>query len=634
MFRTRELAIYGDHTFGALTPARTRSSPSDAELDLYSTPENLENPRRPSAAILKLQDPFLKCSRNLGWNIDWAVAFIADHLAAADAADSFRAIRRRAADLESDGLLQEIPYCIFNKLDEVLFAGHLRNAVYLDIRDLGLDVSGTTSNHGWGPDKNIKRILIAINSIILEYGSARDVVATLIHHMVHAYFLVACGLQKEEEVDYGRLGHGVHFGKILLAIKNLSATCGKELSALKFSFRSRRPHYLAADFYGPYDRATVRCDQSGEWYCSHCNDQVQELSESEVDRWYKRVCKPMRDQHPSVQSPEVYIYNDRSNELELKHRAQLPPSTKSIEFIYKDTFVQVQSTKLDDLYSVRKAFDRAESRYLKIDKSTSETTFMRYLEFVHTHSYRPDPAPLAALSSSVGMGRRGPPIIKSQSSSTDSPILSDVEFARFANSMKFDECHQYALSRMNAYDILYEDPVKLLKAIYHGNEPDPDLKAWARKFLVQTPTTTLPGSNFGGPQPPNLLKLERDSGSYRTRFFEAIDCSGALENDVNKACAELKALGWYNWPSLIPSSIELLGTSNGSYPHTALTLGHVRSPPLLTDLYTSPFRTETISNLGTPSFYTADMGRLGEYECLKELQSSREGGRSRTKTEG
>lgn len=199
--------------------------------------------------------------------------------------------------------------------------------------------------------------------------------------------------------------------------------------------------------------------------------------------------------------------------------------------------------KLDNLYSVRKAFDRAESRYFKIDKSTSDATFMRLLEFIHTHSYRPDPAPLAALSSSFGMGRRNPLIIKPQSSSTDSPILSDVEFARFANSMKFDECHQYAPGRMNAYGILYEDPVRVLKGIYHGNEPDPDLKAWARKFLVQTPTTTLPRSNFGGPKPHNLLKLEQDSGSYRTRFFEAIDCCGALENDVNKARAELQALG-------------------------------------------------------------------------------------------
>ncbi|KAF2851471.1 hypothetical protein T440DRAFT_528720 [Plenodomus tracheiphilus IPT5] len=604
---TDQLAINNNRIFSAIPPVRAQSYLSDIELDLYLAHAVLEHPPRPSAAILKLQDPALKCDKNLEWNIDWAVAFIIEHLATTKAADALRAIRKRAADLESAGLLQDIPYRIFNKLDEVLFAGHLRNAVYLGISNLGLDISGTTFTHGWGPDREIKRISIIINSNTLEYGKARDIVAALIHHMIHAYFLVACGPQIEDEVPYGRLGHDVHFGKILLAIKKLSATHGEELTALKFSYRSLRPRYFADDIYAPYNRFFAG-RKEGE------------------------VCEPMFDQHASVRSTEVYIYNDRRNELALEHRARLLPSAKSVEFIFNDKFVQVESKKIDDLVKIRKAFERVESRYLKIDKSASEATFLPFLEFVHMQSYRPDTTPFAALSAGFGMGRRGPPIIKPGSSSTDAPLLADVEFTRFASLMEFDECRQYALGRMNAYGITYEDPVTILRAIYHGHEPDPELKAWTRKFLVHAPITVLSGYDLHTTEPPNLLKLEQESGLYRARFLDAMDCSGALENDVNKARAELKALGWYNWTPLLHSSTEfLVAAPSRTYPHATLTLGRARSPPPLTDGCMSPLHALSSLHSSLLSLSTTDIERLREYERLLELEKSRERERSEAK---
>ncbi|KAH9871367.1 hypothetical protein IAQ61_005546 [Plenodomus lingam] len=151
MFDSNEdLASYSEGTFGTPTRARTRTYPSDHDLDLYLTHDDLEILRHPSAAILKLQDPNLKCSRNLGWSMDWAVAFVVNHPTAPDAADAFRSIRTRAADLESAGLLCEIPYRIFHKLHGILFAGHPHNPVFHNTHDLCLDVSGATYNHGWG----------------------------------------------------------------------------------------------------------------------------------------------------------------------------------------------------------------------------------------------------------------------------------------------------------------------------------------------------------------------------------------------------------------------------------------------------------------------------------------------------
>ncbi|KAF1846982.1 uncharacterized protein K460DRAFT_264433, partial [Cucurbitaria berberidis CBS 394.84] len=496
--------------------------------------------------------------RNLGWNIDWAVAFLVHRLQTTpgDAAESLRRIRIRAATLEREGLIQEIPYRIFNKVDEVLFAGHLKNAVFLDISSLGSDISGATYTHSWGPNTNVKRISIVLNRDALEYARARDVVAMLIHHMIHAYFLVACGPQKEEEVDYGRLDHGVHFGAIMLAIKKLSAVHGKELTPLGFGHSSAAVRYFAEEYYYPRKGGPVEREDKEKWYCSHCHCNVEGISECDIDKWYSKVCKPMFDQPKSVRVAEGTIYNDRRHEFETERRARLPPSAKSVEFIFKGNPILVASKKIDDFLGVRRAFGKAESRFLGVHKDVSEKTFLRFLEFLHTGSYRPDQHPFAAAAASLGVERNGPPIVKPQGMSTEACLLADVQFAKLGILMGFDECKYYALRRMNAYGVIYEDPVAILKEIYHGYEPDPDLKAWARRFLVQAPAKTSPeytSTSFppsSSIEPPNLIKLESEHGIHRARFLDAIDSSGALENDVNKARAELRLAGWYGVSSL------------------------------------------------------------------------------------
>ena len=55
--------------------------------------------------------------------------------------------------------------------------------------------------------------------------------------MIHAYFLIACGLQHCDEPKGGRrLRHGNHFGKIMYTINNLLAASLNECRALLVSF--------------------------------------------------------------------------------------------------------------------------------------------------------------------------------------------------------------------------------------------------------------------------------------------------------------------------------------------------------------------------------------------------------------
>lgn len=582
------LLPYGDRFFRGTALARSGSYSSDSEPGFYIPFEPYDYRRLLPSVAVRLQDPLLKCDRDLGWNIDWAVAFIVDRLEQnwADACEKLKSIRIRTATLERDGLVQEIPYRIFNKLDEVLFAGHLKNAVFIDISSLGPDVSGATYTHRLGPNPDVKRITIILNVNALEYAKAKDIVAILIHHMIHAYFIVACGGQKEDEVGYGRLDHSVHFGKIMLTIKKLSAVHGRELSPLNYGHSSPNVRYIADEYYSPRRREAVEREDREQWHCSHCHSNIQGPSESEVHKWYGKVCKPLFEQPKCVREPEVQTYNERRHELETRRRAHLRPATKSVEFMYKDRPVLVDGDKIEKFLSVIKAFDKAGSRFLKVHREVSEDTFVRFLEFLHTGSYGPDPRLFAAAAAGLGIERWGPPIIKPQSTTTNACVLIDVQFAKLGTLMGFDDCESYALDRMNAYGILNEDPVAILKEIYKGYEPDSDLKDWARKFLIRAPNISGPGYHTTSislttVEPPNLIKLESEQGSYRARFLDAIESSGALENDVNKARIELKAAGWYSWSALLPHDAPRLLTNRSmSYSSHPLPLGH-RSPLLL-----------------------------------------------------
>lgn len=625
---------FGEGFLGGTALSRIQSYPSDSEPDLF-LPFEPHDFRRPLPSVaIRLQDPDLRCDRDLGWNIDWAVAFIVDRLEQnwEDAAASLKNIRIRAATLQEKGLSQEIPFRIFNKLDEVLFSGHLKNAVFLDIRSLNSDVSGATYTHRLGPNPNVKRISVILNHDAIGHGQAKETVAIMIHHMIHAYFLVACGGQKEDEVDYGRLDHGVHFGKIILTIKKLSAVHGRELTSLSCGHSSSSMRHVVDEYCSARKREAVAQDDKESWYRSHCHCDVQGPSDGDVDEWYQKICQPMFDQPECIRDLEASVYNDRRHELETRRRTAFVSSAKLVEFMFKEKPILVDGDKIERFLSVMKIFDKAGSRFLKIHNDVSENTFVRFLEFLHTGSYRPDPHLFAAAAVGLGVERRGPPIIKLHATTTEACVLGDVQFAKLGTLMGFEECKSYAMDRMNAYGILYEDPVAVLKEIYGGCEPESDMKAWARKFLTRFPPTSSPGHhtislNLSTIEPPNLLKLESEQGPHRTRLFDAIDASGALENDVNKARAELTAAGWYSFSSHPPYNMPAYLTDRtlNHLPHAHMFNPNHHSPLLLSDS-SPPTPWPTFQNLSS-QLSLLELSRLRNLDRERTLDHEGDGDR-------
>ncbi|KAF1968922.1 hypothetical protein BU23DRAFT_478690 [Bimuria novae-zelandiae CBS 107.79] len=521
------LAPYVDHSVVVQRYPQYRPYQHDSDPESYQYHRAPRVSRLLPVPALKLQDPRLECDRNLGWSIDWAVAFLVDHLDpknSPDAATVLRTVRKRAAVWDTEGHGVEIPFRIFNALNNSLFAGHLKDAVYLDIRKLDPDVSGATHTHGYGHDLKVERISIHLNKDALQQARSRNLVGTLIHHMIHAYFLVACGPQVEKETAYGRLAHGVHFGKIMSAIKSLSALNGRPLTSLDFghTLGGQTNGFSYNEYYYQQRKPYHRRRAKEKWYCSHCTADVPAVSDSDLDAWYASVCRPLLSLPDTLRSSTVQVYNP------LQH------------FIFAGKPVLVANTHIDAFLSVRCAFDKAGSRYLEIpDGVVDDDVFMRFLELLHTGSYGPDPKHIFALSS-----RKGPPIIKASTPANPEPyLLTDIKMYKFGAAMGFDELKGTALDRMYCHPITHEDPISLLRELYAAGEPDAELKTWTRKFLSRTPAEE--GEWPASTEPSNLAKLECEFLGWKGGFYELLEGSSALKYEVGMAKRELVSCGLY-----------------------------------------------------------------------------------------
>ncbi|PSN66477.1 hypothetical protein BS50DRAFT_677674 [Corynespora cassiicola Philippines] len=531
-FGPAPLVPYGVGSSGPLEFARYHPYHSDSELD--SLPRSSLVPVRtpPLRPALRLQDEHIKCDRNLGWNIDWAVAFLVDHLSekkSPGAVERLHKIRKAAHSLQQNGLARDIPYRLFNSLDDALFDGHLKNAVYLGITSLGPDVSGATHTRGWALSPNIKRISIMLNGDVLS--TSRDILGILIHQMIHAYFLVACGPQDEKETAYGRLSHGLPFGKLMSTIRKLADKRGNPLWNLDFGHTLGRFHNFRDNFYyRPRNRP--HNPSPDKWYCSQCYSGIEPISESDIDEYFGVACKPLYDLPDTLQSSTVQIYNEKRHELETEPRGQVTLTMESSEFLFQDRPVLVPNTKIDKFFSISRAFDKSGSRYMEIHEDVSADTFLRFLELLHTGTYGPDPKPITIT------GNRGPPVIRPPNNSPPY-LLTDIRIYKMGCLMGFDELKGTALERMYRPAATHEDPVTLLSEIYEGGEPDADLKTWVRKFLLRTPTAADGGTDWIS----NLVKLECDMLPYKCAFVEAVERIGSLENEVLKVREVLVAVG-------------------------------------------------------------------------------------------
>lgn len=117
---------------------------------------------------------------------------------------------------------KKLPFMVFDQLDKELFRSVLTGNVYLIwSRKLSPYCKGITFRQG---HHGHPRIAIRLAESLLNQAGRKEIIAILIHQMIHAYFLQCCGFRNKALQASGSgydLEHGFEFQALFRSIKQV-----------------------------------------------------------------------------------------------------------------------------------------------------------------------------------------------------------------------------------------------------------------------------------------------------------------------------------------------------------------------------------------------------------------------------
>lgn len=440
---------------------------------------------------------------DLGWSLDYATAWCYKHLVSSrtDVVDAIDRVR------ELPGVEPWTPFLVFDHLDRSLFGKKLDGMVYLRWRSSASSSPGTTS--AAEIVRGVGRVCIELNRTPFEdeEGDVDYLLDVLIHQMIHAYFLVACGPQPKGATRDGRLMDGLHFGVVLFTIDDITKDCQDGRLDLIFyaadrinvlGSRSRwypgsagmsnalvRPgrarRYIALD---PRGSAIGPAPADGQSHCSHDNRRIRR---AQIRNW--QVGEYARAIDLDLEAKGNTIYElDSSNRLVRLDRMRGPPSASYIELIWDGKRVMVPRTKALSFAGIKKPIQKNEKYELKIPEC-SIYVFRLIHDFIqHQRFHRfqrhfeDDLTDVSSLTDGTlpyGLHLEEP-----------TGLLNQIKTFKTAGSLKFEELQRYILKFLHDTPGSTGDPIAMLRELYNEDDKEvpihAELHRWARAFLGQS----------------------------------------------------------------------------------------------------------------------------------------------------
>jgi hypothetical protein len=385
-------------------------------------------------------------------------------------------------------LVQSMQYYAARCLEDfghVLFADQvMKRSVTLSASPFNTqDMSGRTYIAGARNSRDTKPH-IRLNSVLLEStrhhhrfqdpkGTYDHIIATLLHHMIHAYFLIACGAQRDGKDPDGRLKHGEHFGCVMYKIRDLSGRYG---SPLPISFGHNIPVSHHGHSYHGFFNGMVPASlgqQYSQYQCSTCTANVEAITKEKIEDWYKNKCVKAVD-------PDILEVTGRNEKPIATPLSKCGDKKKWVEIIYhKQTYKVTRDCLSKIVPSSRflKNFD-GDNRVLRIRDVVEEPIFICLLHFLYRADYLPD------LDDNMS-GTSTAPIIHQRLHDEAKAMMTDIKVHQLATEIGFEKLRFHALKRLKSHPICYENPCALLSAIYEPVDQglNKELRAWAIDFM-------------------------------------------------------------------------------------------------------------------------------------------------------
>lgn len=389
---------------------------------------------------------------------------------------------------------KEVSMRAFNFFQKRFFSDKLRDKVELAFGKLGLEISGQT-HIKWHIGNS--RVLIRLNSDLLyplfrrvhHQKQARDhLYATLLHHMIHAYFLVRCGAPDPNKDADGRLRHENHFGAIMYKIREISAKYGDPLP-IDFAHsipRKRMWTNTARQIELLATHVNRRVQPNDRHHCTECTSTLDPIEEKIVTKWYKNRC------YQSV-NPDIYEF-DAGGELTSTPLNHIHDKKSDwIELFWAKKTLKVDKICLKFLSSPFAKKFTNENRRVDIPK-VPERTARALWTFLVTGSYGPD-------LSVTHDGSRGPALIMGLDPKWNPYIENEVRVHKLATKLQFDELRRCAFRRLMSMHVTYEDPIPVFQRIYNVDDGGrgsvhEELRKWSVAFMERHADHLLTGQNI------------------------------------------------------------------------------------------------------------------------------------------
>lgn len=539
-------------------PRDDRYYPYDSRIRRRKHEDGLPGIRK---TLEELTEPDLDRKGDLGWTLEYATAYCYQHLNAnrpciVDTIDTAR----------QAPLNKKAPFLIFDSLDRNLFQGKLNGMVFMKWRSMSDNSPGVTS----APGIRDRRICIELNTRPFEERDAdlEDLLDALIHHMIHAYFLVCCGAPDKKKSDDGRLLDGLHFGVLLSTIKEISEEC--EQGSLRMIFYAHRRAGRLREHHGsdyraamlgmgdaragrrPYIAIDPRGDtmgpppNDGQSYCMHDN---RRFRGADIRNWQVSNYACALELEMDKRGDNVYDLDVR-NELVPVKRLRGPPSSSYVELIWDDKRIMVPSEKVFGFDSLKKPAQKDSRQELRMPKCDFDT-LKCFWDFIQHRKYSPDFPHLDPSLSRHHHETQGPPIIVSGGSiGTSDGITEHIRVFKVAEGMKFSELQKYAMERLYALPTTSDDPITAMKEIYNENEKNKPIHAelhkWARKFLARTDEPRQyhhrhhhPAWDYHPAPQRGISNYEKLLSIHGDRFQDLYHRNPALKDDSKLVVAQL-----------------------------------------------------------------------------------------------
>ncbi|KAL8717013.1 MAG: hypothetical protein Q9225_005712 [Loekoesia sp. 1 TL-2023] len=389
---------------------------------------------------------------------------------------------------------RKLPFQIFDELDKEFFRSVLKGNVSLGWLELPSGILSRTIRAG---QKRNPRIRIELSPLLGLDGTRCDVLAALIHQMVHAYYLQCCGYRDR---GFGGKGHDLeHEQPFHALLKCVSEHC-----------EPLRQH-LSADLWASrrYNRGQRPCDPASG--ISSCYNRDTRFNSIDIEDWRNVAIAETESQQEAQKSKSTGTLDEnrffpRNLYFVDKDGVENPP--KSLEnwqypreayifLLFDDRCYPVARSSVRDLAALTTSPYFKDKLWLQLPQGTSEAEFLAFYFFLVYGTYPPFLKELNAALGPYGLTTQNPPKIKPYDANAPTQMISLITAFHLGKGLRYTPFCTFVLEGLQSLRATAEDPIAALEMIYGSRKsgdqftiskpaesPDPDLRKWARAWLA------------------------------------------------------------------------------------------------------------------------------------------------------